>query len=333
MPPADQNGLRSLSLFSGGGGLDIGFERAGFEHVASFDVLEIAGSLLRAARPKWRIYAGADGDVTQISWKDYRGAIDVLHGGPPCQPFSHAGKRRGADDVRDMIPEFVRAVLEIRPRAFVCENVRGLTAARFVGYLKENLYEPLGSIYNIRTFTLQASQFGIPQRRSRVFFVGFSDATDFKMFQEPVSTHIWQGDLRDNDRSTGSELLPTMGAREALGLESIGFDALAPTLRSGLTGPRHSTSVVNSATASRQWAELKIWPNGVAPDRQAASAFIAKDGHFRLSIKDCMVLQGFPNDWPIKPPVYKALGLIGNSVAPPMAFAVAKSIAKVLVLR
>ncbi len=127
-----------------------------------------------------------------------------------------------------------------------------------------------------------------------------------------------------------SNLPFTMGARSALGLSDIGVDALAPTLRSGLTGPRHTTSVVNSATAAKQWAQLAIWPNGVAPTREAASAFVAKDNHFRLSILDCMILQGFPADWPIEPPVYKALGLIGNSVAPPMGYAVAAAIAAAL---
>jgi DNA (cytosine-5)-methyltransferase 1 len=119
-----------------------------------------------------------------------------------------------------------------------------------------------------------------------------------------------------------------MGARAALGLSDIGYDALAPTLRSGLTGPRHTTSVVNSATALKQWNTLQIWPNGVAEDREKASAFVAKNGHFRLSIPDCMLLQGFPADWPIRGTVYKALGLIGNSVAPPMGYRVAQVVAR-----
>jgi len=121
-----------------------------------------------------------------------------------------------------------------------------------------------------------------------------------------------------------------MGAREALGLCDQGFDAIAPTLRSGLTGPRHTTSVVSSVSAMKRWGELGIWPNGVAADREKASAFVAANGHFRLSIPDCMLLQGFPVDWPLKPPVYKALGIIGNSVAPPMGYWVAMAVARSL---
>jgi DNA (cytosine-5)-methyltransferase 1 len=121
-----------------------------------------------------------------------------------------------------------------------------------------------------------------------------------------------------------------MGVREALGLPGIGFDAVAPTIRSGLTGPRHTTSILNSVTALKVWGRLQIWPNGVAPTRERASAYVTNNGHFRLSVQDCMVIQGFPADWPISEPVYFALGVIGNAVAPPMAYQLAKSIAAAL---
>lgn len=325
MPCMGPNGLRALSLFSGGGGLDIGFDRAGYTHVASYEILPFAGEVLKAARPSWQVFSGHDGDVTQVDWRRYRGSVDVLHGGPPCQPFSHAGNRRGAEDVRDMIPELVRAVLAVRPAAFVCENVPGLATKRFKPYLEENVFAPLNGRYQIHMFTLEAADFGVPQRRKRVFLVGFRNEGAFSRFVPPMATHVKSG-----GDGKQSNLPHTKGAREALGLPEIGFDALAPTLRSGLTGPRHSTSAVNSATALRDWAKLQIWPNGVAPNRQAAASFVAKNGHFRLSLADCMVLQGFPSDWPISAPVYKGLGLIGNSVAPPMGYAVAVSVAMAL---
>jgi len=126
MPKLRSNGLSALSLFSGGGGLDIGFDRAGYKHTASYDILPMVADVLKAARPRWKVFAGDAGDVTQIEWEPYRGQVDVIHGGPPCQPFSHSGSRRGAGDVRDMIPELVRAVRDVSPCAFVCENVSGL---------------------------------------------------------------------------------------------------------------------------------------------------------------------------------------------------------------
>lgn len=324
MPQLPSVGLRALSLFSGCGGLDIGFDRAGYEHVASYDILPETDKVLKAVHPEWTVYGGDVGDVTLVDWTKYRGNVDVLHGGPPCQPFSHAGNRKGAADVRDMIPEMVRAILEARPKAFVCENVSGLATKKFEAYVQLTIFDALKRNYHVRMFTLEAADFGVPQRRKRVFFVGFSDKKAADRFCQPMPTH--RSAMKD-----GSNLPKTMGAREALGLVDIGSDGFAPTIRSGWTGPRHTTSVVNSVTALRDWGALQIWPNGVAANREAASAFVAKNGDFRLSIQDCMVLQGFPADWPIKPPVYRALGLIGNSVSPPMGYAVAAAVAKALI--
>ncbi|TBZ12191.1 DNA cytosine methyltransferase [Rhizobium leguminosarum] len=322
MPEMAKNGFSALSMFSGCGGLDIGFDRAGFKHVASYDILPEAEEVLNAAHPDWKVFAGDNGDVTQVNWKQYRGEIDVLHGGPPCQPFSHAGHQNGSDDERDMVPELIRAALEAKPRAFILENVSGLATKKFASYVKKVIFDAVEGQYHVHSFLLEAADFGVPQRRKRVFFVGFRNKADFDRFERPLPTHSW-------DRND-TNLPATMGVREALGLPSIGVDALAPTIRSGWTGPRHTTSIVNSATSMKQWDEIAVWPNGVAADREAAAAFVAKNGHFRLSIQDCMLLQGFPESWPIQRPVYKALGLIGNSVAPPMAYAVAASVAEAL---
>lgn len=323
MPRVRKHELRALSLFSGGGGLDIGFDRAGYKHVASFEILEGAAAAIRRAKPDWEIHSGGSGDVTAVDWSHYRGQVDVLHGGPPCQPFSSAGRRRGADDVRDMIPELVRAVKAVEPQAFTCENVTGLASKRFEDYVEVAILKPLRKRYTIKRFLLEAADFGVPQRRRRMFFVGFSDPLAAERFRQPTPTHRQLDDVL-------SALPVTMGAREALGLPDVGADGLAPTLRSGLTGPRYTTSVLNSVTAQREWARLAIWPNGVAASREAASAYVAKNGHFRLSVPDCMVLQGFPEDWPIGSPVYLALGLIGNSVAPPMGYQLARSVAQAL---
>lgn len=322
MPQMAGNGLKCLSLFSGGGGLDIGFDRAGYGHVASYDILEMTGEVLSKARPGWTVFSGSAGDVTAVDWKRYRDKVDVLHGGPPCQPFSHAGRQQGADDARDMVPEMIRAVRQMQPRAFVLENVSGLGATKFQDYLEATIFRPLRKTYRVERFALEAADFGVPQRRRRLFFVGFRKAEDAARFVVPAATHTL---------SSGEGLQRTMGAREALGLADIGVDGLAPTIRSGLTGPRHTTSIVNSSTAARHWAELQIWPNGVAKDREAAARFPAAGGAFRLSVADCMILQGFPADWPILTgAVYRALGLIGNSVAPPMGYAVARAVANAL---
>jgi DNA (cytosine-5)-methyltransferase 1 len=329
------NGIRSLSLFSGCGGLDHGYERAGYIHVASYDHYTPAGETMRAVRPHWKVFSGEDGDVTKINWRTYRGHVDVMHGGPPCQPFSMAGRQLGKRDTRDMFPEFVRAVLEIKPQAFMAENVAALGSDKFASYVASTIVKPLSGEYQVIRFQLTAASFGVPQRRQRLFFVGFRSKRVAKRFNVPTATHIFahlepRGAAMLSLPDLEASLERCFGAREALGLPDIGFDALAPTLRSSLTGPRHTTSVVSSVSAHKLWTQLGIWPNGVAPTREAARRFVAANGDFRLSVPDCAILQGFPESWPVFGSVYVALGQIGNAVPPPLAYHIAKQIAAAL---
>ncbi len=340
MPQMPKNRWRTLSLFSGGGGLDLGFDRAGFTHISSYDILAEAGNTLRNLRPDWQIFSGEKGNVKKVDWRSYNGSVDIIHGGPPCQPFSVAGRQKGKDDNRDMFPEFIRAVLEIEPLIFVAENVTALVSKKFSKYVEEVIESPLFPHYKLRKFILNAPDFGIPQIRKRVFFVGFRDGKYLAKYQPPQPTHYWhhlsknqstkpiQLNLFDN-YETLEKLQRCMGTREALGLPNIGFDGLSPTLRSGLTGPRHTTSILSSVSAQKAWEKLHIWPNGVAENREKANLFVAKNSHFRLSVPDCGIIQGFPESWQFSGAVYQALGQIGNAVPPPMGYQIAVSIAQV----
>ena len=320
MPQLDCNGLTSLSLFSGGGGLDLGFERAGYRHLVSFEILDVCGATLRANRPAWNICSGAlDGDVRSAKFSTFSG-VDVVHGGPPCQPFSIAGKQEGADDPRNMWPDFVRCVLQTRPRAFIAENVPGLLDRKFESFVKNQIEKPLSRNYTLFKFKLIAHDFGVPQARQRVFFVGFRAARDAARFTPPEPTH---GDVA----TLFGPLLPRNTTRQSLGLPGNGFDAVAPTLRSGFTGPRNTTGVVNSVASMKTWNDLGIWPNGVQPTRLLARAFTPENGNFRLSVADCAVLQGFPESWLFCGAVYQVLGQIGNSVCPPVGYVVARQVA------
>ena len=323
MPQIDPSGLSCLSLFSGGGGLDLGFERAGFEHRALFELLDVCGETLRSNRPRWDVRSGeAQGDVCAAEFASFRG-VDVVHGGPPCQPFSVAGKQAGADDPRNMWSDYVRCVQEVRPRAFVAENVVGMLDRKFETFVQRNIISPLEGSYVIFKFKLSAHDFGVPQARRRLFFVGFRAARDAARFVMPQATH---GDVD----SLFGPLLPRNTARQSLGLAHMASDVVAPTLRSGFTGPRKTTGVLNSKAALKVWHALEIWPNGVQPTRAAAAAYTPENGHFRMSLADCALLQGFPEDWQFKGAAYQALGQIGNSVCPPVAYAVARQVARAL---
>jgi DNA (cytosine-5)-methyltransferase 1 len=135
--PATQE-LRSVELFTGAGGLALATHEAGFHHRAlvewNRDACDTVRENVRAGSvagiDDWNV---VEADIREVPLCDF-GDLDLVAGGPPCQPFSIGGKHRGVDDRRDMIPEFIRAVREITPRAFILENVKGLTRKTFANY-------------------------------------------------------------------------------------------------------------------------------------------------------------------------------------------------------
>ncbi|WP_084164917.1 DNA cytosine methyltransferase [Skermanella stibiiresistens] len=213
--------MRSIELFAGAGGLALGACGAGFEPeaVVEWDNHCAATLLLNknaqvAPASKWNIQHK---DVRFFNYKMINAEVDLVTGGPPCQPFSIGGKHKAFNDARDMWPEAVRAVRETRPRAFVFENVFGLARpafAEYLGYVLAQLTFPeivrrvdekwddhakrlaiqmkdkSRSIlrYSVRKDVLDAANFGVPQRRRRLFIVGFRDDLDID-YKFPVPTH------------------------------------------------------------------------------------------------------------------------------------------------
>lgn len=129
--------MRSVELFTGCGGLAMGLSKAGFKAVrmVEWDRHSVSNVIHNRARgiEHVRDWPIVQEDVRAIDWRDYK-SIDLVAGGPPCQPFSIGGKHKGHEDDRDMWPEAVRAVREIMPAGFIFENVRGLTRSAFADY-------------------------------------------------------------------------------------------------------------------------------------------------------------------------------------------------------
>ncbi len=190
--------MRSVELFSGCGGLALGTARAGFEHVKMVEWNADACATLAhnkaAGVEHVRDWPFLQGDVRGIDWGKIRGRLDLVAGGPPCQPFSIGGKHKGEGDARDMWPEAIRAVRELRPRAFLFENVRGLARPAFADYLAwitAHLRAPsaardqgearaehlrrLGATdaeYAVLVLKVNAADFGAAQKRHRVVVAG-----------------------------------------------------------------------------------------------------------------------------------------------------------------
>ncbi len=196
--------MDTIELFAGGGGLALGLHGAGFSPVA---VVENDQDSCRTLRENWLGSMDAklrlfDIDVRRVDFREWRDRVELVSGGPPCQPFSIAGKHRGHHDERDMFPNAVQVVRTIRPKAFIFENVRGLlrrSFAKYFSYVLLQLQYPEVSKSEGETWTdhltrleqhhtsgierglryrvvfqkVNAADFGVPQHRERVVIVGF----------------------------------------------------------------------------------------------------------------------------------------------------------------
>lgn len=165
----------AIDLFAGAGGLSLGLEAAGIESLFAVEIMSEAAATYRSTFPNAQVHAG---DISTVDFQPWKG-VDLVAGGPPCQPFSIGGLRRGRDDGRDFLPEFVRAVLEVRPRVFVMENVPGLVS--FGPYLRTVL-APLFELYAIsEPQVLNAADYGVPQSRKRLIVTGSRDGTPLRL--------------------------------------------------------------------------------------------------------------------------------------------------------
>lgn len=197
--------MRAVEIFAGVGGLALGVSQAGFHHDAVVEQDAEACKTIRDNKEKglnhvkdWPLY---ECSVQDFDFSEIASGLDLLCGGPPCQPFSLAGKSLGSRDTRDMFPQAVKAVRALRPKAFAFENVNGLLRphhALYAEYLRLQLACPhveakprekhdshisrlekaftggwnLDEKYNVIVHSVNAADFGIPQRRMRVFIVG-----------------------------------------------------------------------------------------------------------------------------------------------------------------
>ncbi len=163
--------MRHGSLFSGIGGFDLAAEWMGWDNIFHCEWSEFPRKILHHYWPEAISYA----DITNTDFNVHEGAIDVLTGGFPCQPYSAAGKRKGKDDNRHLWPHMLRAIREIRPTYVVGENVFGLTTWNGGVVLEEVCAELEAEGYAVQPFIIPACAVGAPHRRDRVWIVAYSD--------------------------------------------------------------------------------------------------------------------------------------------------------------
>lgn len=163
-----QQPLTCVEICAGAGGQALGLAMAGFVHVALVEFESDYCKVMRENRPEWNVICA---DVHDFDGRPYKG-VDLLAGGVPCPPFSVAGKQLGKDDERDLFPEAIRLIDEIRPRAVMLENVRGFLDPGFAEY-REHIFKSIQELgYSTQIKLLNASDYGVPQLRPRVVIIG-----------------------------------------------------------------------------------------------------------------------------------------------------------------
>jgi len=297
--------LRSIEVCAGAGGQALGLERAGFEHVALVEIDSWACRTLRHNRPDWNVI---EGDIKDFDGSPFEGQMDLLAGGVPCPPFSVAGKQLGREDERDLFPQMLRLAREMKPRAVLIENVRGLLDPAFKGYRLQIEREFHSAGFRVQGWKLlNASDFGVPQLRPRVAMVALRDDVDGE-FEWP--------ECNGDSPSVGSALLEEVASRGWDGAKvwADRADSIAPTVVGG--SRKHGGPDLGPTRAREAWAKLGVEGRTIAEEPPAAD----HEGPIRLTVRMASIVQGFdPDEWTIVGRKTQAYRQVGNAFPPPVA--------------
>lgn len=328
----------SVELFAGAGGMALGMEKAGIEHLLLNDFDRYATETLKKNRPSWNVIHG---DIEKVSFKPYKG-IDLLTGGFPCQAFSYAGKKRGMEDTRGtLFYEFARALKECEPKVFLAENVKGLKS-HDGGRTLETMVEVFKSMgYEVLEPTvLKGIHYNVPQKRERIFIIGIKKeyASDVTFKWPKASEKIYnledalkKGELFDCDvpLSQGQvypekkkkvlDLVPAGGYWRDLPLD-IQKEYMMKSfyLGGGKTGIARRIS----------WNEPSLTLTCSPAQKQTERCHPDETRPF--TVREYARIQTFPDDWEFVGSMTNQYKQIGNAVPVNLAYALGVSLVSLL---
>ncbi len=385
--------MKAIELFAGAGGLAMGVRLAGFSSEAMVEWSKPACDTLRLNRARgYPLVADwpepFEGDVRDFDWSTAGQDIELVAGGPPCQPFSMGGKHQAHDDQRDMFPATVKIIRALRPKAFILENVKGLTRASFANYFQYILlqlefpeiglkngeawnlhFERLqrektsgslhfsGLTYNVLPTLVNAADFGIPQKRERVFMVGFRSDLDVQ-WSFPAATHSEDALLHDQwitgqyweRHQVAQKNRPALADALASRVNRLRSKLFAPetrpwrTVRDALMGlPDVLSSAAASVADHKYQPGAKAYPGhtGSPLDLPAKTIkagdhgvpggenmMVLPDGSVRyFSVRETARLQTFPDGFVFNRTWTESMRQLGNAVPVMLARVVASSVA------
>ncbi|MFJ8139407.1 DNA cytosine methyltransferase [Streptomyces sp. NPDC096013] len=386
MQKAKEPEFTSIEICAGAGGQAIGLHQAGFGHLALVEIDPHAAGTLQgnvASHPKWGWERENCDVLPPTDVNDFkhgkhlvksaevlrRRGLDLLAGGVPCPPFSHAGKQLGKDDERDLFPRMLALVKELEPRAVMIENVRGIMDPKFDDYRDSIKARLQGGSYRgddgetvwddgigyevCEWDILEASDFGVPQLRPRAILVAFrKDVLKDVKYEWPAATHeehvsvaealeesmraryepYFNGAQAKVAREKFDRWLGTAQKRHLELVEKGG--GVAPTLVGG--SKKHGGADLGPSRAKAAWKQLGVNGLGVANDRDTCREKGTEDRDLfgpngpMLTVQQAAIIQGFPPEWQFAGGKTAQYRQVGNAFPPPVARAVGKSIADVL---
>lgn len=339
--------MKSISLFTGAGGMDVGFQQAGFDIVWANELMPHAAATYSLNHSNGVMHCG---DLKQFMEKlPTEEDIFCVFGGPPCQGFSVAGKMDLDDERSKLVFSFMDVVAKVTPKVFVMENVKALAALSKFSHIREELAkraEKLG--YRANFYLLNSKDFGVPQARERVFFVGTKldsgftfNAEYFERHKKPAPT---VRTVLKGFGPVGTEKNPltckakiTLAARPVMrkspyagmifnGMgRPLRIDGVSYTLPASMGG--NKTPIIDEAHVfSNEPSWVEWYHSRLMDGEEPLGMNDASSNLRRLSLKEAAALQSFPQDYKFAGPISSQYAQIGNAVPCGLAAAVAKSI-------
>ena len=310
--------MRIISLFSGCGGLDLGFEKAGFEIPVANEFDKTIFETFKINHPHTKLI---EGDVRQITKNDIEkylgdGNIDGIIGGPPCQSWSEAGALRGIEDARgQLFFDYIRILKEFKPKFFLAENVSGMLANRHSEAVKNiiSLFDETG--YDVTLTLVNAKNYGVAQERKRVFYIGFRKDLNIKFNFPKGSTE------EDEAKLTLRDVIWDLK------------DSAVPALTRNYHNPEDWSEQAFTIQASGRQSQLHPSAPKMVKVGKDKCEFVKdkKDLYRRLTVREAARIQGFPDSFKfIYENVDNGYKMIGNAVPVNLAFEIACAIKKEL---